>query len=258
MASGNESETALTNMTLVERRREMFPTTRWTLVAAAGARGDAEGRRALAQLCEAYWYPVYGYMRGRGHSPDNAQDLTQGFFLQVLSGTFFERADSRKGAFRAFLVHAMKYFLADEFDRETAKKRGGGVAELPFTVIDGEAAYAAEPSHEETPERIFQRRWAETLLHQAMGRVREDFARSGRLDHFQELQPFLANQEMPPYAVLADKLRISESALKAAIHRIRKRYREALRAEVEATVGDANEVDGELRFLIGALSGGGE
>ena len=233
----------------------LFPTTRWTLVATASAMNQPDAREALAQLCEAYWYPVYAFIRRKGHSADDAQDLAQGFFVQVLSGTFLDRADQGRGAFRAFLIHAIKYFLADAYDKTHALKRGAGKAALPFETPDGERRYQREPAHGETPERIFERRWAMAVLERAMDTIRQEFVRGGRLDHFQQLQPFLANQATVPYAQLAAKLEISESALKAGIHRIRKKYREALRAEVESTVASSEQVDAELRYLILALQG---
>src|ERR1700676_5583131 len=151
-----------------------FPTTRWTLVVAAGDPHRKESRAALVSLCENYWYPLYAYVRRRGHSADEAQDLTQEFFLRILDGRYLDRADPEKGRFRSFLLTSLKFFLADEMDRSRAQKRGGA-AVLPFEVSSGEERYQREPGHNETPERIFERRWAHSLLDKVVARLREEF-----------------------------------------------------------------------------------
>jgi RNA polymerase sigma-70 factor (ECF subfamily) len=231
-----------------------FPVTRWTLVMMAADSAKGESRAALASLCESYWYPLYAYIRRRGHTTDEAQDLTQEFFLRVLEGRYFDRADPERGRFRAFLLSALKFFLADERDRHRAQKRGGGVAALPFEISNAEALYQREPAHEETPERIFERRWARALLDRVLDRLRGEFVRRGRLDHFNRLKPYLLGQQDVAYAELARQLETSEGALKVGIHRLRKRYRDLLRAEVAETVTDASQVDGELRYLTAALN----
>lgn len=232
-----------------------FPETRWTLVVAAGDKGDPGSREALGTLCRSYWYPLYAFVRRKGHTPDAAHDLTQEFFLQLLNRRFFERADRQKGRFRSFLMAAMGYFLADQNDLANARKRGAGIELLPFEMEDGETRYAKEPAHNETPERIFERRWARATVDNVVNVLREDFARHGRLDHFQVLKTYLMGQGDVPYADLAKKLNTTEGAMKAGIHRLRKRFRDTLRAEVAATVSDPSEVDDELRFLARALSG---
>ncbi|MBZ5601217.1 MAG: hypothetical protein LAO79_02820 [Acidobacteriia bacterium] len=169
--------------------RDVFPTTQWTLVIAAGGNETTQERGlALENLCRSYWYPVYAYIRRRGEAPEKAQDLTQEFFLRLLSGSFFERADPDRGRFRSFLLGAAKNFLADANDRETSQKRGGGVAPLPFDFETGESNYAREPRHEETPERIFQRRWARALLDRVMVNLQNEFEGSGKGDQFQRLK----------------------------------------------------------------------
>lgn len=170
----------------------------------------------------------------------------------MLGGTLLEHADPEKGRFRAFLLTAVNFFLADEHDRSTAQKRGGGA--LPFSLDAAEARYVKESSHDETPERIFERRWAHAVLDRVVNLLRDDFIRHGRLDHFNHLKVYLMSQSEVPYAQLAKKLEISESALKSGIQRFRKRYRDLLRAEVASTVSDPTEVDNELRFLMTALS----
>jgi RNA polymerase sigma-70 factor (ECF subfamily) len=231
-----------------------FPVTRWTLVLAAADKSDGEGRKALASLCETYWYPLYAYIRRHGFPAVEAQDLTQQFFLRVLEGRYFDRADPDKGRFRAFLLSCLKYFLSDEMDRCHAKKRGGGVALLPFEISDGEALYQREPFHDETPERIFERRWARALLNRVLERLREEFVRHGRPEHFNRFKLYLLGQQAVPYAELAQQLEMSEGALKVGIHRLRKRYRDLLRAEIAETVTDASQVDAELQYLVAALS----
>jgi len=231
-----------------------FPVTRWTLVLAAGGKSQGECRAALASLCETYWYPLYAYIRRRGFPAVEAQDLTQQFFLRVLEGRYFDRADPDKGRFRAFLLSCLKYFLSDEMDRCHAQKRGGGMALLPFEISDGEALYQREPFHDETPERIFERRWARALLNRVLERLQEEFIRHGRPEHFHRFKLYLLGQQVVPYAELAQQLEMSEGALKVGIHRLRKRYRDLLRAEIAETVTDASQVDAELQYLAAALS----
>jgi DNA-directed RNA polymerase specialized sigma24 family protein len=199
-----------------------FPTTRWTLVVAAGDPQRKEARAALVSLCENYWYPLYAYLRRRGYSADQAQDLTQEFFVRVLEGRYLDRADPEKGRFRSFILTSLKFFVADEGDRDRAQKRGGGMVE-PLEFSSGEERYQREPAHDETPERIFERRWALSVLDRVVER-------------------------------LAREMNTSEGALKVAIHRLRKRYRELFRQEIADTVADPGEVESELRFLAAVLS----
>jgi len=232
-----------------------FPTTRWTLVLAAGDREQAQSRAALASLCETYWYPLYAYVRRRGYPIDQAQDLTQEFFARLISGHYVDRADPQKGQFRTFLLSSLRYFLTDDWDRSRAQKRGGNLTRLPFEISDGEVLYQREPVDDQTPERIYERRWARTLLDRVLRRLRDEFVRHGRLDHFNRLKVYLLDQGEVPYVELARQFETSEGALKVGIHRLRKRYRDLLRAEIAETVNDASQVDGELRYLAAALAG---
>src|SRR5215469_16033352 len=193
--------TGTTMATLTGEAR--FPVTRWTLVLAAAEKSEGEGRTALASLCETYWYPLYAYIRRRGFQAVEAQDLTQGFFLRVLEGRYFDRANPDKGRFRAFLLSCLKYSLSDEMDRYYAQERGGGIALLPFEISDGEALYQREPSHDETPERIFERRWGRALLNRVLERVQEEFVRHGRPEHFSRFKLYLLGQQVVPYPELA-------------------------------------------------------
>src|ERR1700688_656073 len=230
-----------------------FPTTRGTLVVAAGDPHRKEARSALSSLCEHYWYPLYAWLRRRGYPADQAQDLTQEFFVRVLEGRYLDRADPEKGRFRSFIMTSLKFFVADEEDRQRAHKRGGGMV-VPLELSSGEERYLREPSHDETPERIFERRWALCLLDRGVEKLRDEFVRHGRQEHFDRLKVFLLGASEAPYAALAQEMNPSEGALKVAIHRLRKRYRELFRQEIADTVADPAEVESELRFLAAVLS----
>lgn len=230
-----------------------FPTTRWTLVVAAGDPHRKEARAALVSLCENYWYPLYAYLRRRGHPADQAQDLTQEFFTRVVEGRYLDRADPEKGRFRSFLLTCLKFFVADEEDRQRASKRGGGQL-VPLEFSSGEERYQREPAHDETPERIFERRWALSVLDRVVEKLRMEFVQHGRPEHFERLKVFLLGQSDAPYAALANEMNTSEGALKVAIHRLRKRYRELFREEIADTVTDPAEVESELRYLAAALT----
>jgi RNA polymerase sigma-70 factor (ECF subfamily) len=229
-----------------------FPTTRWTLVVATGEPRREEARSALVYLCENYWYPLYAYLRRRGYPADQAQDLTQEFFTRVLEGRYLDRADPEKGRFRSFILKSLKFFVADEEDRQGAHKRGRR-AVLPLEFSSGEGRYQREPAHNETPERIFERRWALSVLDRVVEKLRTEFVQHGRPEHFERLKVFLLGQSDAPYAALAREMHTSEGALKVAIHRLRKRYRDLFRQEIADTVADPAEVESELRYLATAL-----
>jgi RNA polymerase sigma factor (sigma-70 family) len=230
-----------------------FPTTRWSLVVAAGDPQRKEARSALVSLCENYWYPLYAYLRRRGYPTDQAQDLTQEFFVLVLEGRYLDRAEPEKGRFRSFILTSLKFFVADEADRQRARKRGAGML-VPLEFSSGEERYQREPTHDETPERIFERRWALSVLDRVVERLKNEFVQHGRPDHFERLKVFLLGRSDAPYAALAREMDTSEGALKVAIHRLRKRYRDLFRQEIADTVADPAEVESELRFLADVLS----
>ena len=230
-----------------------FPTTQWTLVVAAGDPQRKEARSALVSLCENYWYPLYAYLRRRGYPADQAEDLTQEFFIRLLEGRYLDRADPEKGRFRSFILTSLKFFVADEEDRQRARKRGGG-ALVPLEFSSGEERYQREPAHDETPERIFERRWALSMLDRVVERLRNEFVHHGHAEHFERLKVFLLGQSDAPYAALAREMNTSEGALKVAVHRLRKRYRELFRQEIADTVADPAEVESELRFLAAVLA----
>ncbi len=238
----------------ISAARSDFPTTRWTLVAAAGNDNQPDRRQALASLCEAYWYPLYAYARRRGDSPEQAQDHTQEFFARFIEHDYFDRADPDRGRFRSFLLSSFKFYLCDEIGVAHAQKRGGGVAPLPFEISRGEEMYVREPFHSETPERIYERRWARTLLDRVLERLRDEFVRHGRLEYFNKLKACLQEDFDVPYADLARQLETTESALKVGVHRLRKRYRNLIRSEIADIVADPADIEPELRHLIAALT----
>ncbi len=230
-----------------------FPTTRWTLVIAAADRKREESRLALASLCENYWYPLYAYVRRRGYPADQAQDLTQEFLTRILEGHYLDRADPDKGRFRSFILTSLKFFLADDGDRNRAQKRGSGRV-LSLEMSSGDERYRCEPAHHETPERVFDRRWALSVLDAVIEKLRDEFVRSGRPEQFDRLKVYLLDQADSSYAAAARELGMSEGALKVAVHRLRKRYRDLFRREIAETVADPAEVESELRFLVTALA----
>jgi len=234
------------------QRPSQFPTTRWTLVVAAGDPHRKDARSALVSLCENYWYPLYAYLRRCGYPAHEAQDLTQEFFVRLLEGRYLDRADRGKGRFRSFILTSLRFFVADQGDRQRASKRGGEFVSLEFS--SGEERYQREPEHDETPERIFERRWALSVLDRVVERLRSEFVQHGHPEHFDRLKVCLLGQSDAPYARLAQEMNTSEGALKVAIHRFRKRYRELFRQEIADTVADPTEVEPELRYLASVLT----
>ena len=235
------------------RGTRSFATTRWSLVLSAGRDGRPESRKALAALCEAYWYPLYYYVRRRGHRAEEARDLTQEFFATLLEKESLRVADPARGRFRSFLVGSLSHFLANEWRRRTARKRGGGHGPLPFDLGSAEDRYSREPAHDLTPEKAFERRWAILLLDGALARLRDEYAAAGKAALFERLAPYLASRRAAAYGEVALALGLSEGAVKVAVHRLRRRCRDLLRAEVAQTVDDPAEVDEELRHLMSAV-----
>jgi RNA polymerase sigma factor (sigma-70 family) len=235
-----------------------FATTHWSLIARARGAAAPEAREALASLCRAYWYPLYAFIRRRGASADEAQDLTQEFFARLLEKDFLAAVDPGKGRFRAFLLAACKHFLANERDRARARKRGGGRPLLSLDLQDAEGRYLLEPAHGLTPEKLFERRWALTLLDQMLARLRGEYQGAGKGRVFDGLKNSLtAGEATTPYPQLAAELGMSEGAVKVAAHRLRRRYRQLLRDEIARTVRDPAGVDDEVRDLFAALAGAG-
>ena len=239
--------------------RGQFPSTRWSIVLAAGHRDAPElAREALAALCEAYWYPLYAYVRRRGYDAEDARDLTQGFFARMLGKQAPLGANPELGRFRSYLLGAFKHYVANERDRERAQKRGGGQHLLRLDFETGERRYRLEPADDRTPETIYERRWALTLLSKVLDRLERESKRAGRAVHFDRMKPFLTGEgARGSYARLAEELLMTEDAIKVAVHRLRRRYRDLLRAEVAQTVEAPAEIEAELRHLFAAVSAPG-
>jgi RNA polymerase sigma-70 factor (ECF subfamily) len=224
------------------------------LVLTAGRGSGPDARRALEELCETYWYPLYAYVRRRGHRPEDAQDLTQAFFTRLLEKNAVEAADPRRGRFRAFLLASLKNFLANEWNRERAEKRGGGRVALSLDFAAADARFVREPEDGLTPERAYERNWALEVLERALARLEAEHAERGRERLFARLKSTLiAGGPRVPYRELAAELDMTEGAVKVAVHRLRATFRDALRREVSHTVGGAEELEAELRDLIAAL-----
>lgn len=233
---------------------ETFATTRWSLVLEAGHGSSPACREALATLCGAYWYPLYAYVRRKGYPPADAEDLTQAFFADLLERESLGVADQERGKFRTFLLTSLHHFLAKQWRAANAQKRGGGSAAISLDFASGESRYACEPAHELTPERVFERRWAMTLLEKALCRLRGEYEALGKPQLVEALISYLSSSERVPHLEIASQLGMTEGAVKVAAHRMRKRCRELLREEIGQTVAAAAEVDDELRHLFNAVS----
>lgn len=231
-----------------------FATTHWNLVAAAGRSSSPESERALAALCETYWYPLYAYVRRGGHDAHESQDLTQEFFARLLARRSLRTADRQRGKFRTFLLAALKNFLAGQWRKDQAHKRGGGKLPVSLDFASGESRYAHEPSHDLTPERVFERRWALTLLDRAISKLKDEFDSSGKTELFESLKGSLGGESAADsYDEIAARLNMTEGAVKTAAHRLRRRCRELLRAEIAQTVARDEDIDDELRELFSAV-----
>ncbi len=235
-----------------------FPTTRWSQIAQAVDGDDPDANAALADLCKVYWYPIYAFIRRKGHDAERALDLTQDYFARLLEKRTVAAADRGKGRFRSFLLRDVSFFLVNRNDRNRAAKRGAGRPVLAIDSGDVESRFLREPWHELTPERLFDRVWALTLLSRAFDRLAVDYAASGRGALFDRLQGVLiAGSDALPYAEIAAQLGMTEEAVQQAASRLRKRYRQALRDEIAATLDNPQETDitSEIRDLYGALTG---
>ena len=232
-----------------------FALTRWSLVLAASRSKTTQARNALEQLCRAYWFPIYAFIRRQGHKPPDAQDLTQEFFARLIEKNYLHQADQAKGRFRSFLLASLKHFLANEYHKARAQKRGGGAVVLSLDARMAENHYAAEPVDGLSPDKLFERRWALTLLENVLSRLRAEYTEAGRTDLFEQLKPALTGERQAlGYAAIAGRLGMSEGALKVAVHRVRQRFRQVLREEIAQTVATSAEIDEELRALFATLS----
>ena len=225
------------------------------MVLAAKDQSSPDSAAALEILCAAYWYPLYVYARRQGHSPHDAQDLTQEFIARLLEKNYLKAANREKGHFRTFLRMAMKRFLANEWDRSQAQKRGGGMAPVSWDSTLAEERYQNDRAPTLPPDQIYERQWAMTLLEQTMSRLRAEYTTAGKIAEFEQLKSVLtAERGSIPYGDIAKELGTSEGAARVSVHRLRKRFRELFRAAVTDTVGRGEDVDDELRYVVGLLS----
>lgn len=233
-----------------------FQTTHWSVVLAAGQTGAPSAEAALENLCKTYWYPLYAYIRRQGRNPHDAQDLTQEFFTRILEKRYFRFADRERGRFRSFLLKSLQHFLVNEWVSGQAQKRGGGAQ---FILLDDESAeriFQQELAVSVSPERLYDKRWAITLLNRAMDRLGADYAASGKGELFEQLKSLLlAEGSVEIYREMSAQSGLSEGATKVAVHRLRQRFRDAVRAEIAQTVATPAEVDEELRWLMTSMSG---
>jgi RNA polymerase sigma factor (sigma-70 family) len=243
-----------------DREREargprIFATTHWSVVLAAGEADTEPAQRALEALCRAYWYPLYVYVRRKGHGPDDAQDLTQEFFAQLIAKEHLRLANREKGKFRTFLLAMLDYFLAREWSRAHRQKRGGQFLFISLDQPSPEERYRLEPSDNDTPERKFARHWALTVLKQSMNELEQECDANGKGAFFRQVRNLLSGErEGAAYAEVARPLGMTEGAVRVAVHRLRQRYGELLRKEVAQTVGRPEEIDGEIHYLMSVLS----
>jgi RNA polymerase sigma-70 factor (ECF subfamily) len=233
-----------------------FVTTHWSVVLAAARNDTPRAQAALEHLCQTYWYPLYAYARRRGNVPADAQDLTQEFFTRLLAGNWLAAADRQRGRFRTFLLSAMQHFLANEWHRAHAEKRGGNRTILSLDDDTAERRYQLEPAETATPESLFERGWALALLNDVLSQLEAEYRREGKIDWMEAMRPVLtADRDEIDYRAIASRLGISETAARVAAHRLRQRYRRMIRAEVANTVASPADVEQEMRHLFQALAG---
>ena len=232
-----------------------FATTRWSLVLAAGRDLTAGSRAAMSELCELYWRPVYAFARRQGHDVDLAEDLTQAFFARLLEKHVVQAADPQRGRFRSFLLASFKHFVANERDRAHAQKRGSGQVIVGLDFESAEARYSAEPADALTPEAVFERQWAISVLDRVLGTLRDECAKAGKSAIFDQVRDLLGgDRSAGGYAAIADSLGTTEGAVKVHVHRLRRRYRDLLRAEIAATVSNESDIDDEIAYLMTTVS----
>lgn len=234
----------------------IFATTHWSVVLEAGEQSSPQAQLALTRLCKTYWLPVYAFVRKRGHSPEQAQDLTQAFFANFLEKQHVTKANRERGRFRCFLMTSVENFLRNENDRARAQKRGGGRQLLSLDEQDAEARYLCEPTTETDPAKAFEQRWAATLLETVLTRLQAEFGATGRSELFEALQAHLwGDAESTPYPELAERFGLTLANVKITAHRLRQRYRELLREEIAHTVALPGQIDDEIRHLMQVVSG---
>lgn len=235
---------------------DIFATTHWTAVLAAGKRSTLQSDRALDELCRTYWFPLYAYVRRRGHTKEDAEDLTQAFFARFLKKNYLEGLDAERGRFRAFLLASLKHFLSNEWDKSQAQKRGGKAEHLSLDWQTADTRFQVAAVNEPGPDKAFDREWALALLARVIERLRAECKADGRSKQFEQLKIFLtAGKDVLSPAGAAKALGMDEGAMRTAVHRLRKRYRLLLRDEIAQTLSDPAMVDEEMRALFGAFSG---
>ena len=234
--------------------KSQFATTHWSVVRAAGHTPSPAAASALQELCQSYWYPLYTYVRRQGHDADESADLTQAFFADLLQREDLKKVAPELGKFRAFLLAALKHFLLNQWNRNKAQKRGGGRSPMSLDFQAADGRYQLEPSHAETPELIFQKQWAKTLLDRVQQVLRAEFAKRGKAHQYDKLQVFLAGKNSEEtLASAAAQLSLTEVAVKVAVHRMRQRFAEILRAEIMQTISTPDEIDSEIHQLFEIL-----
>jgi RNA polymerase sigma-70 factor (ECF subfamily) len=237
-----------------EPANSKFASTHWSIVLAAGHRSSAESGKALAELCRTYWFPLYAYARRHTRHVHEAQDLTQGFFAFLLEKDSLAGVLPERGRFRAFLLTAFRHYMVNEWNKARTQKRGGGVPPISLDFVRGEERYSLEPADRLTPERLYERQWALSLLDHVLKRLHDEFTGAGKAWQFALLKVFITPQAAGvTQAEAARQLGMTEGAVAVAVHRLRRRYAEILRAEIEETVADAADVDDEIRDLFAAL-----
>jgi RNA polymerase sigma factor (sigma-70 family) len=235
--------------------RPRFATTHWSVISAAGKSSSPQQKQALETLCQSYWFPLYAYLRQRGYGTHQAEDLTQAFFAHILEKKDLQTADPKNGKFRSFLLVRLKYFLSDERDRAQAKKRGGGKKVLSLSIQNAEGQYALEPANQLSPEMLFEKSWALTVLERTMGRLEAEMADKNKQKLFDCLKVYLTtDKDVIPYQDMAAELKITEGSVRVAVHRLRRRYRKLLRDEIAQTVGGEDQIEEEMGFLFAALA----
>jgi RNA polymerase sigma factor (sigma-70 family) len=234
---------------------DIFATTQWTVVLAAGERSTPQSDLALEELCRAYWFPLYAYVRRHGHTKEDAEDLTQAFFADFLKKNYLEKLSAERGRFRAFLLASLKHFLANEWDKSQRQKRGGGLTHVSLDWQTADAQFQIAATNEPSPDKAFDREWAVALLTRVIERLQKECEVDGRSKQFKQLKIFLtAGKGALSHANAARALGMDETAVRVTVHRLRKRYRQLLRDEIVQTLSDPAQVDGEIRALFGAFA----
>jgi RNA polymerase sigma-70 factor (ECF subfamily) len=246
---------AVTTNHLSEASGGAFATTHWSVVLAVRDGDSAAAFAALERLCRSYWRPVYAFIRREGRQPADAQDLTQEFFRRFIEKDWIDHLEHQRGKFRSFLLTFLKHFLSDERERAGAQKRGGGRTFIPLDELHAEESRCGEPVDSLTADRVFERRWAQTLMERAVGRLRQEYADDGKAELFDQLKDLEPGERgIRGYGEIGAQFGLSEGAVKSAVHRLRLRHRDLLRDEIAATLDNRNEVDDEIRYLIQTLS----